>query len=58
MSSFFIRRSVYFIYFGRLSSDTAMSTTRVYAPDLRVAQERVEIEQQAVREQAEQERIA
>jgi hypothetical protein len=37
MSSFFIRRSIYFVYFGRLFGDTAISITRVYAPDLRVA---------------------
>jgi hypothetical protein len=44
MSSFFIRRSIYFVYFSRLSSDTAMSITRAHALDPRVAQERVEIE--------------
>jgi hypothetical protein len=42
MSSFFIRRSVYFAYFGRLSGDTAMSTTSAQPPDPGAAQEEVE----------------
>jgi hypothetical protein len=64
MSSFFIRRSVYFAYFGRLSGDTAMSTTSAQPPDPGAAQEEVERDRiiqeqiQIIRERAQQDRIA